>query len=457
MKIKAHSVLSEEDKFTDEGFGKDNYIFFEQKINKQINELNYFMNKKEDDLKNIINEKDFIIQEMSKKLKEQENKILQNRYETINLFIKLGEMVNKFNYELKQKNINTELDLSFLNIFEKNTINSKMLLEEKDIIIANKICGYIEKIASFNNNGKLKLDLKSLMINCDRPNIDGLIFNIKNNITLNQEDKDSQNYEIKIIKEVFTKIVPTFCQDIISSILSGKLGPEYKQFNELVIEIYKESHCYNFESFFKKIESKKNIIYTFSEITEDIFDTGNNIENEYGIFNREKAIEYIYSNKNVKNLKDKKILILRFSENELNKINSVNYSINNFQKENHSLKDKIILFIILMQRVRREDPHLISFIYDEYYQIFIDNLKGKENTKDYLQRIKELLHLPNNKEKDKGEYKSLLSIIEEKNNNYVLIKDNFEKMFSIIYRIKSNIPVIFMWEIDCGKTSLIIN
>ena len=110
-----------------------------------------------------------------------------------------------------------------------------------------------------------------------------------------------------------------------------------------------------------------------------------------------------------------------------------------------------------MQRVRREDPHLISFIYDEYYQIFIDNLKGKENTKDYLQRIKELLHLPNNKEKDKGEYKSLLSIIEEKNNNYVLIKDNFEKMFSIIYRIKSNIPVIFMGEIDCGKTSLIIN
>ena len=113
MKMKTHFELNKEDKFTVVGFDINNYISFEQKIKKQINELSYFMNKKEDDLKNIIKEKDFIIQEMSKKLKEKENKILQNRYETINLFIKLVEMVNKFNCELKQKNINTELDFIF--------------------------------------------------------------------------------------------------------------------------------------------------------------------------------------------------------------------------------------------------------------------------------------------------------------------------------------------------------
>ena len=65
----------------------DNLISFQKKINKQIKELNFYINKKEDDLKNIINEKELIIQEMKKKLKEQENKIIINRYETMNLFI----------------------------------------------------------------------------------------------------------------------------------------------------------------------------------------------------------------------------------------------------------------------------------------------------------------------------------------------------------------------------------
>ena len=36
-----------------------------------------------------------------------------------------------------------------------------MILEEIDIKISNKICEYIEKIASFNNNRELKIDLES--------------------------------------------------------------------------------------------------------------------------------------------------------------------------------------------------------------------------------------------------------------------------------------------------------
>ena len=165
-------------------------------------------------------------------------------------------MFYKFNDELKEKNINLELDLSFLNIFEKNTIFSNKILEEKDIKIANKICEYIEKILYINKNKTPNKELKSFIINCDKPNIDGLIYKIKNNLSPSQEE-DSQNYESKIIKEIFKIIVPTFSQEIIASLFSSELAQKYKQFNEIVIEIYNESKYYNFKSFFEKIEYKK--------------------------------------------------------------------------------------------------------------------------------------------------------------------------------------------------------
>jgi len=70
------------------------------------------------------------------------------------------------------------------------------------------------------------------------------------------------------------------------------------------------------------------------------------------------------------------------------------------------------------------------------------------SSKDYLQRIKEILNLPFTVE-------SLLSIIEAKNNNYVITNDNFKKMVLLVYRIIANIPVIIMGDTGCGKTALI--
>ena len=95
-----------------------------------------------------------------------------------------------------------------------------------------------------------------------------------------------------------------------------------------------------------------------------------------------------------------------------------------------------------------------KMIYDE---LFIPQKDSNEykNSKDYLKRIKEILNLPNEVEEDKGEVKSLLSIIEEKNNNYVITNDNFKKMVLLLYRIKANVPVIIMGDTGCGKTALI--
>ena len=79
-----------------------------------------------------------------------------------------------------------------------------------------------------------------------------------------------------------------------------------------------------------------------------------------------------------------------------------------------------------------------------------------KSSEDYLKRIKEILNLPNEVKEDKGDQKSLLSIIEEKNNNYVITNDNFKKMVLLVYRIKANVPVIIMGDTGCGKTALII-
>ena len=93
-----------------------------------------------------------------------------------------------------------------------------------------------------------------------------------------------------------------------------------------------------------------------------------------------------------------------------------------------------------------------KMLYDEFY-VPDKNSNLYKSSEDYLSRIKELLNLPNEVDKDIGDKKSLLSIIKE--NNYVITNDNFKKMVLLIYRIKANVPVIIMGDTGCGKTALI--
>ena len=54
-----------------------------------------------------------------------------------------------------------------------------------------------------------------------------------------------------------------------------------------------------------------------------------------------------------------------------------------------------------------------KMIYENLFSSKDESNKNK-NSRDYLQRIKEILDLPNDVEKDKSDLKSLLSINEEK-------------------------------------------
>ena len=114
--------------------------------------------------------------------------------------------------------------------------------------------------------------------------------------------------------------------------------------------------------------------------------------------------------------------------------------------------------------LHREFPTPLIFIIKEkmiYDRLYIPTKETNDykSPKDYLKRIKEILNLKNEVDKDviiDGiVQKSLLSIIEEKNNNYVITNDNFKKMVLLVYRIKANVPVIIMGDTGCGKTALI--
>ena len=95
-----------------------------------------------------------------------------------------------------------------------------------------------------------------------------------------------------------------------------------------------------------------------------------------------------------------------------------------------------------------------KMIFDEFY-VPTKTTNEYKNSGAYLKRMKELLNIPNEVDKDIGKLKSLLSIIGQEGNNYVITNDNFKKMILLIYRIKANVPVIIMGETGCGKTALI--
>ena len=115
--------------------------------------------------------------------------------------------------------------------------------------------------------------------------------------------------------------------------------------------------------------------------------------------------------------------------------------------------------LIFIKKVKDKDK--VKYSYEEFYIPSKNNPKSKYNeykeSEDYLIKIKELFALPNQVDKDEEidgvMYKSLSSIIKEKNNEYVITIDNFKKMILLIYRILADVPVIIMGDTGCGKTT----
>ena len=114
-----------------------------EKMNKQIKELKFQISQKEDDIKNIISEKDIIITKLNNKIIEQEKMILENKNEIINLNNKINKINDNISNEIK--NIQTE-NKEGLNKLNNNIINKRQKLLNKMYNI------YINNFDNKNNN-----------------------------------------------------------------------------------------------------------------------------------------------------------------------------------------------------------------------------------------------------------------------------------------------------------------
>ena len=219
-----------------------------------------------------------------------------------------------------------KVDPLLLNRFEKQIVSFKDSLNENQINLAEELSKSLNRIKTFNNSMNLVYNLPELMINCNNDEIEGLIYKISNNYN-NKEHKDDNEF---IENEILKIIVPTFCQDIIASVKYSGFANFYSKRAKKILEIYKEKEINNFSKFFEKMTKDKNIIYTFSNMLE-ILPEINNVKY------KEIYVESITSENNIQTIMSKfyeekeDILIFRFIEKDLNKMNHISYLVNNFE------------------------------------------------------------------------------------------------------------------------------
>ena len=296
-----------------------------------------------------------------------------------------------------------KVDPPLLNRFEKQIITFKESLTESQLQIAQKILKILNTIKTFNNKeNNLVYNLPDLMINCNDDEIEGLIYKLssnKQNLIKQDNEDDLKKYQEHIENEIFNIIVPIFCQDIILSVkYSGFAEGEYAEIAKKILDIYRKKEIHNFQEFLGKIKKDKNIIYTFSSISEIIvFDK---FETKYmEVYISKITSENIIQEKLTKfYFEDKDYLIFRFLEEDLNKISIISYLINNFEIKykqesiSEDITNKKIIFLVHLSRKSTiknknltiinnlsERDELISNLDDSYDKYFIDNLRSKRN------------------------------------------------------------------------------
>ncbi len=144
------------------------------------------------------------------------------------------------------------------------------------------------------------------------------------------------------------------------------------------------------------------------------------------------------------------IIGCKISNEPKKSFNEISKIYNNFKKDNYKYNNG--QFIEIYEFVRdEENQEVVSNNFNKLVMKAAENVINPSYK--YLKRLKKILDLDNDVENQKGDKKSLISLL---NDNYVITEDNYKKMVLLFYRIKANVPVIIMGETGCGKTSLII-
>ena len=181
-----------------------------QRINKDIKELSLNMNKKEDDLKNIINEKDKEIKKINKKLLEQEDIIEKNKKEISNLYNKIEEIINLFKNKFKENENKVELINDNIKN-EKDYIFKEISNKYNELqIMTNNIKNEFNEINKKNEN---YITMK-VLVNKDDINKDIILIN-QCNIYKYYQNFELNDIDILIDNEYAKKNIKIFMVNIL--------------------------------------------------------------------------------------------------------------------------------------------------------------------------------------------------------------------------------------------------
>ena len=282
----------------------------------------------------------------------------------------------------------------FLNRFEKHIINYEYLLNEEEISVSNDIMALKENLENIVSKNQIKLnyDIVRFFINYTKEEIQGIIYHLKKNTKKSIED---------IKNFIYQKIAMVLPQDLIILINYSDYNYILKSGYDKINEYYKNCLHSKFIEFLKIMKKNKNIIYTFSRYYEKLLSYLNNDflietkkfgkisksnikEIELCSINKENELEKEFENlKNEKN-KNKNIIIFKLKSYESETIDYLNSFIKEkeTETENNYLKNKIFIFIIYLKRKDENEYEdelydTISFLDEQFDQIFIDNLNGK--------------------------------------------------------------------------------
>lgn len=159
-------------------------------------------------------------------------------------------------------------EIAFLNRFEKMKITFNELLNEEQLLITRGIINEINLEYYIDNfkKPKVKYNLKNLLINCEKEEIEGIIYNLDIEI---KKKKNINNINAEEIKErLYNKIINLLPQDIIVIL------PE----THIIRKIYYDKKYYNFKEYISDDENKCfkiSIMYTFSSLSSVIRGSNN--------------------------------------------------------------------------------------------------------------------------------------------------------------------------------------
>ena len=426
------------------------------------------------------------------------DKLLEIKFQK---YIKDNKDINNINKETTKDYLN-----SYIVFIYKNIDNEFALKNQLEKYINNEIDNLKNLNTGINNfihdNGLLK---KIRVISSDVCGL-GKSFKIKKMI--NEENKRYYHFPMggKITKNDIYKKIKNLFQKIKKESNDINYAEEYSSFDNVAIhlDLYETKEIFLINEFLfsflitKFYIANENIIYIPDNL-QIYIEVPNSFENYLTKF----SILNIFNIENIKlgklppleldsNIRNKfKTLngintneeIEKFIQNNFKEIGINEYSyhqvqifiklyLTQFDSYNKEISEKFIYhffksikYIIngAIQKLLMNKKHNIDEInfYNNEEIIYIDEETKKSNkminlSYEYLKRLKIKLNLPNDIEKDSYGNKSLLTILNEGKDNYVITEDNYKKMIFLFNLIKAKIPVIIMGETGCGKTSLII-